>query len=311
MHGPAPCGEGAAIDLDDLALFRAVVHCGSVSRAARQYGYSQPAVSRRLRRLEREVGHTLLDRSTVPLLPTAVGRRFLALAETVLDAWRTFQTEALGAPVLAGRLEVAASSAPVAGFASRVLAGFVRRYPGVKVALSTLSSRRVEETLVARRAAVGFMGCPPADCCLAAEAVASDEIVLAVPLTPEFETLPDPLPLDRLASLPLVRREAASGTWETAERALAARGVRLQPVAEVDSAEALYAAIQAGLGVGFVSREAAMRRAAGAFRLLRLGGPALVRPLYLVYDPLVLAENAVAATFQRYVREWAAVPETV
>lgn len=299
------------MDLDDLALFRAVVHCGSVSRAARQYGYSQPAASRRIRRLEREVGHTLLDRSAMPLAPTEVGRRFLALAETVLDAWRAFQTEALGAPALAGRLEVAASSAPVAGFVSRVLAGFVRRYPGVKVALSTLSSHRVEQALVARRAVVGFMGCPPADCCLAAEAVASDEVVLAVPLAPEFDALPDPLPLDRLAALPLVRREAASGTWETAERALAARGLRLRPVAEVDSAEALYGAIQAGLGVGFVSREAAARRAAGAFRLVRLRDLPLVRPLYLVYDPLVLAENAVAATFQRYVRERAALLQTV
>jgi DNA-binding transcriptional LysR family regulator len=297
------------MDLDDLALFRAVVHCGSVSRAARQYGYSQPAASRRIRRLEREVGHILLDRSAMPLTPTEVGRRFLALAETVLDAWRAFQTEA-GASALAGRLEVAASSAPVAGFVSRVLADFVRQYPGVKVALSTLSSHHVEQALISRRVAVGFMGCPPSDCCLAAEAVASDEIVLAVPLAPEYQALPDPLPLERLAELPLVRREAASGTWETAERALAARGIRLTPTAEVDSAEALYSAIQAGLGVGFVSREAA-RRAYGAFRLLRLRDLSLVRPLYLVYDPLVLAENAVAATFQRYVRERAALPETV
>ena len=59
----------------------AAVEDGSLRAAARRVGVSQPALTKMLRELERELSTTLLVRSTTGVVPTAQGR---ALYETVL-----------------------------------------------------------------------------------------------------------------------------------------------------------------------------------------------------------------------------------
>lgn len=57
-----------------LAVFEAVIRCGSVQRAAAELNVTQPAVSQSLRQLEEHVGTRLLDRSTRPATRTDAGR---------------------------------------------------------------------------------------------------------------------------------------------------------------------------------------------------------------------------------------------
>jgi DNA-binding transcriptional LysR family regulator len=49
-------------DISDARTFIAVVEAGSVSRAARELHLTQPAVTRRVQRLEQAVGAQLIDR---------------------------------------------------------------------------------------------------------------------------------------------------------------------------------------------------------------------------------------------------------
>lgn len=62
------------LDLNLLHTFRAFVVAGSVDRAARALGRSQPAISTRLRHLERELGMKLFERVGRRLHLTAAGR---------------------------------------------------------------------------------------------------------------------------------------------------------------------------------------------------------------------------------------------
>jgi DNA-binding transcriptional LysR family regulator len=59
---------------DDVRAFVAVVEAGSVSRAARELHLTQPAVTRRVQRLEQAVGAPLIDRRKRPFALTDVGR---------------------------------------------------------------------------------------------------------------------------------------------------------------------------------------------------------------------------------------------
>ncbi|MEE7493728.1 LysR family transcriptional regulator [Methylobacterium oryzae CBMB20] len=74
------------MNLQDVALFCAIVTTGSLSAAGRQAGLSPMAVSRRLAALEHELGVRLIHRTTRSVALTADGETFLPLARTMLDA---------------------------------------------------------------------------------------------------------------------------------------------------------------------------------------------------------------------------------
>src|SRR5688572_4889911 len=76
------------MDISDARTFVVVAEAGSISRAARELHLTQPAVTRRIQRLEQAVGASLIDRSKRPFALTDVGqlavercRRMVALRD--------------------------------------------------------------------------------------------------------------------------------------------------------------------------------------------------------------------------------------
>jgi len=75
------------VEIRHLRCFLAIADEGNLTRAAARLSFSQPALSRTLAQLEREVGARLVDRSTHHLELTDAGRRF---ERSALDAVRAF-----------------------------------------------------------------------------------------------------------------------------------------------------------------------------------------------------------------------------
>jgi DNA-binding transcriptional LysR family regulator len=83
-------------------------------------------------------------------------------------------------------------------------------------------------------------------------------------------------------------RERGSGTRRVVEMALARQGVKansLRIVMELDSTEAIKSAVEAGLGIGFVSRWAIAKdlRLDSSFRIVRVEGLRIQREFLLAY----------------------------
>src|SRR6266566_1252295 len=83
------------LDLQDLAVFLAVHRQGSFGRAATELLVTQPAVSERIRHLERVLTRSVFERTARGALLTPTGevlvpyaRRCLALAEETVEAAR-------------------------------------------------------------------------------------------------------------------------------------------------------------------------------------------------------------------------------
>jgi DNA-binding transcriptional LysR family regulator len=72
------------ITLNQLRVFWAVAHSDSLTRAAKQLGVTQPALSQQLAKLENSLGGQLFDRVNNQLLLTDAGRFLLRKAEIVL-----------------------------------------------------------------------------------------------------------------------------------------------------------------------------------------------------------------------------------
>jgi DNA-binding transcriptional LysR family regulator len=74
------------VTLDELAAFVAIADTGSMSAAAEKLHITQPAMTRRLKRLESDLGAALLDRRTKPIRLTTAGREVLERARQVLQS---------------------------------------------------------------------------------------------------------------------------------------------------------------------------------------------------------------------------------
>src|SRR6266540_4042993 len=73
------------MDLDDLQAVRTIAVTGTFTAAARALSVAQPALSRRIARLERELGGRLFDRLPRHAAPTALGDALAAAAARVLS----------------------------------------------------------------------------------------------------------------------------------------------------------------------------------------------------------------------------------
>jgi DNA-binding transcriptional LysR family regulator len=78
-----------APDLVALDLLASVAELGSLGRAARRHGISQPAVSMRMTRLERQLGLAVLERRPSGTRLTADGERVAGWSREVLAATAT------------------------------------------------------------------------------------------------------------------------------------------------------------------------------------------------------------------------------
>jgi DNA-binding transcriptional LysR family regulator len=121
--------------LQQLALFVRTVESGSFSRAAREFGLSQPSVSRAIASLERRLGVKLLVRTTRQVSATEAGEALLARARDALLSIDDAENAARGADRLTGVLRVALPPGYGAWRIVPLLPAFFARHPLLKIDL--------------------------------------------------------------------------------------------------------------------------------------------------------------------------------
>ena len=95
------CSAGMTIEARHLRCFLAIAEEGNVTRAAVRLHLSQPALSRTLTQLERQLGVQLVDRSTHHLVLTDAGRRFQeSAAEAIRALAAAVASVVVGVPAL-------------------------------------------------------------------------------------------------------------------------------------------------------------------------------------------------------------------
>ncbi len=298
------------MDTAELEAFLAVVRHGSFTRAARALHRSQPGVSRQVRRLEDEIGLTLLNRPRDGVVLTPAGEQFLRFAQDTLDRLDNLRAALReGDGELAGRLKIAASTTPGQFLVPTLVARYRQRFPTVQVEVAIMDSALVAEDVQRGGCDVGFIGIKWPDRRLHYRVIAEDEIVLAVPRAHRFAGRRS-VPLQELSGEQFIDREEGSGTRACVLRALRAQWGEIPPynVAMVlSTTEALVSAVEEGHGIGWVSSLALQRRDTTRVALVRLRDLRILRPLYVVH-PRRAALSPVAATFVDWLRTNAPAP---
>ena len=121
--------------LQQLALFVRTVETGSFSRAAREFGLTQPSASRAVAALEERLGVKLIARTTRELSATDAGEALFARARDALAAVEDAENAARGADRLSGVLRVALPTTYGARRIAPLLPAFLDQHPRLKIDL--------------------------------------------------------------------------------------------------------------------------------------------------------------------------------
>ncbi|MEV6008562.1 LysR family transcriptional regulator [Streptomyces sp. NPDC051976] len=259
---------GRVPELGAMELLLAVGRLGSLGRAARELGISQPAASGRLRALERQLGVALVRRSPGGSRLTDEGALVSEWARKVLEAAEAFDA---GARALRGRrdsrLRVAASMTVAEYLLPGWLIALHHRHPGTAVSLAAGNTVAVAQQVVAGEADLGFVEGVDVPAGLDAVVIGHDRLlVVAAPAHP-WARRRTPVTAAELAATPLVLRETGSGTRQVLDAGLAAYGGAAVPVLELASTTAVKAATVSGAGPAVLSELAVVEELA-AHRLV-------------------------------------------
>ncbi len=129
---------GRRMKLHDLHVLMAVVHAGSMNKAAALLNTTQPAISKSIAELERMMGVRLLDRHRQGIEPTDYGRALLSGGATVFDELRqTVKNIEFLADPAAGEVRIGSNPLLAASFTSAVVDRLSQRYPRMRFQLVT------------------------------------------------------------------------------------------------------------------------------------------------------------------------------
>lgn len=136
--------ERSSTDIVDVLAFVRVVETGSFARAADRMGLSKPALSRRVARLEQQLGARLLTRTARGAHPTEIGEAYHARASNILAELEAAQEVVADAVTqIAGPLRLTAPITFGSRYLGSALADFARIHPKVEFDVS-LEDRTVD-----------------------------------------------------------------------------------------------------------------------------------------------------------------------
>ncbi|MEU8779906.1 LysR family transcriptional regulator [Streptomyces sp. NPDC048606] len=265
------------MDIRQLRYFVTVAEEANFTRAAARLRLAQPGVSAQVRQLERELGHSLLDRSGGSVTLTEVGEAVLPYARaaiTAVEAVRQTADEFTGllrGHVTLGLVSGAAEAAHRFDLAG-VLASFHRDHPRVEITLSEDNSERMLAALRRGDLDLALIGLadeePPPGIAVRVlvdeplvAAVASDDTTLA----PAERTS---IALAELREHPLISLPRGTGIRGVLDRACVRAG--FQPRIAFEAAAPRFLAQLAARGLGVAVVPALPPDAASAFGLRTL-----------------------------------------
>jgi DNA-binding transcriptional LysR family regulator len=129
--------ERSSVDLLDVLAFVRVAETGAFARAAERMGMSKSILSRRVARLEKQLGAKLLTRTASGAQPTVIGESYYARAANILaelEAAREVVADAV--TQIAGPIRIAGPLSFGTEHLAPALAEFAKRHPKVELDIS-------------------------------------------------------------------------------------------------------------------------------------------------------------------------------
>ena len=290
---------------NDLVLLVEVVEAGGFSAASARCGIPKSRLSRRIARLEQQLGVALIKRDSRHFEVTDVGRQLLEHGARIRESASSAATvaqDSLGQPT--GDLRVACPVALAAALLARFAVGFVQRYPQVR--LSVVTTTGMVESLAERcDIVIHPSSVPLADTTMVARRMLMSRFVL-VSAPGAVEPVDDPRALSQRDVIGWDYM-GASDRWRLTHDDGRSVDIAVSPRLSSDNLLVLREAVLAGWGVApMATLMCAADIAAGRLQVVAPGWAPPPAQLYAVYASrrtLSIAGRAFIEEFEGFLRE--------
>ncbi|NUR88704.1 MAG: LysR family transcriptional regulator [Nonomuraea sp.] len=246
------------VTVDEIEAFVCIAELGGFTEASRSLNRSQPAISRRIRELERSVGAALFERTGRRVRLSGAGRALLPYAQAALAAIRDGERavrDQAREPGAALTLSLAIVGTLADSHIVDALRAFESRFPETSVEVRTATSREVSALVRSGEASLGLRYFPDADAGLESVPLGAERLLVIVPAGHRVTgtRLPDLRAFqgERWLGFPPERGRPDS-FGHVLERRLPAAGLVDPPITWIDSLTAQKRLVQAGLGVALM-----------------------------------------------------------
>lgn len=274
------------MNIKQLESFVAIVDNKSFTKAAKKLFVTQPAVSFQIKALEEQVGVQLLDRVEQEVVPTEGGLILYQEAKKILACYKQIIAGVDKLKNLQeGTLKLGASTIPGEYILPHYLGEFSKSYPQIELGLKIGSSQQVVDWLKERTIDIGVIGAEVTVPGIELIPFLPDELVL-IAASNSSQATQSVINVNELMEYKWISREKGSGTRIALEQLLAKHGISLDDLRvtmELGTSRAVLTAVQADLGVSFVSKWAVQEQLAlGRLQQIQVEGLDLKRRLYLI-----------------------------
>src|SRR5262245_51461114 len=289
------------MELDRVEAFVAIVRRGGFTRAAGALHLSQPAISRRVRLLETDLGAPLFERITSGVVLTEAGRAFLPHAEALLASVRDGLAAVAG--LRAGQRGTVTLAA-VGTLASTSLTARLRRFreahPGIDLRLDTALSAEVSALVRRGDATLGLRYAPDPHPELVSIPIHEEPLVPVCgtqhPLARARRVAAGQIAAERWITFPPAAGRAREPSASAVELGLAACGVDTAAAIRIDSLTAQKRMVEAGFGLALLQASSvADELRAGTLHVLRVPALRVTLPVVLIHRRRAYLSGAVRA----------------
>jgi len=236
--------------LKQLYSFEAVVRLGGFTSASKELHITQPAVYMQVQQLQKNIGAKLFNINGKTITPTFIGKKIYETAVRAINVVENSKLEIeQNLNPDSGHLQIAVATT-ANSFVSRLLSRFKKEYPKMTFYIDVTNRHSLLDNLKNNNADLVIMGEPPKNIPLISSAFMKNPLIAIA--HPDNELLTKKkISIKDLNKETLLTREIGSGTRITIERFT---GLDFSSDIQINSNEAIVEAVQAGLGIGFVSK---------------------------------------------------------
>ena len=288
-----------------LKVFRTVAEKLNFTNAAEALFLTQPAVTLQIKTLEEDLGVKLFDRAGGKVKLTEAGEILLGYAARITDLYNEAEI-AVGALTgeERGKLLIGASTTIAQYVLPALLGEFISYHPRVELSMIGANTKNIVNALDEKRITLGLIEGPVGRNDLKTARFIEDEIVAVIAADHKSATAKNSkITLKQVVEIPQIWREQGSGTRRVVEDAFKKAKLKLRDfniAMELDSTEAIKSAVEAKLGIGFVSRWALSREIElGSLKIVTIEKLQIKRQFNFVYPRTPQLERT-AETFLRF-----------
>ncbi|MGY9017094.1 MAG: LysR family transcriptional regulator [Alphaproteobacteria bacterium] len=148
------------IEIGDIEAFIEVAETNSFAKAASNLNLSQPALSRRIQKLEYELGTSLFDRTTRSVQLSYSGRNFLERAKSIIEAIQTATKTLNEKYTFPSIVKIAAVNTALKNIIFPTIKLFKEQNPNSKIQIIEKSANYVVDSVLGGECdfAINFMG---------------------------------------------------------------------------------------------------------------------------------------------------------